>query len=88
MVKFFMGSSYLQKIIYFPESFYDRLEEFENLIDEDLELSEPRIKGKGSFSKFVRICILKYIMQEKQKKENQLNQGDPSNATTNSNQNS
>ena len=83
-----MASSYLQKIIYFPESFYDRLEEFENLIENDPELSEPRIKGKGSFSKFVRICILKYIMQEKQKKENKLNQGDPSNATTNSNSDS
>ncbi len=88
MVGFFMSSSYLQKIIYFPESFYNRLEEFENLIDEDPELSEPRIKGKGSFSKFVRIYILKYIMQEKQKKENKLNQGDPSNATTNSNSDS
>jgi len=83
-----MPSTYYQKMVYIPESFINRLEQFEKLIEKDPMYSEARIKGKGSFSKFVRICILKYIMQEKQKKENQLNQEDPSNATTNSNSNS
>ncbi len=81
-----MVSSCYQKIVYIPESFYEKLEEFENLIENDPDLAEVKINGKGSFSKFVRMCILNYIevMQEKkQKKENQLNQEDPSNAQTN-----
>jgi hypothetical protein len=85
-------NKYYQKMIYFPENFGEEIEQFEKLIVLDKRYAEPKIKGKGSFSKFVRVCMLIYIkqrkeelMQEKKEKEKQLNQGAPSNATPNKN---
>ena len=86
-------NGYYQKMIYFPERYGKVIDEFEKLIVKDPKYAEPKIKGKGSFSKFVRLCMLGYIrkkkeelMQEKEKKEkeNRLNQGAPSNAQANS----
>ena len=64
-------------MVYFPESFEESLKEFEKLIVKDPRYAVPKIKGQGSFSKFVRVCMLVYIkrrteelMQEKEKKEN------------------
>ena len=81
-------------MIYFPENFGEQIEQFEKLIVLDKRYAEPKINGKGSFSKFVRVCMLIYIkqrkeelMQEKEKKEkeNQINIGAPSNAQSNKN---
>ena len=84
-------------MVYFPESFEESLKEFEKLIVKDPRYAVPKIKGQGSFSKFVRVCMLVYIkrrteelMQEKEKKEkeNKINTGAPSNAASNKNSNS
>ena len=75
MIKFFMPSTYYQKMVYIPESFINRLEQFEKLIEKDPMFSEARINGKGSFSKFVRVCMLKYIWQKK--KESELKTSNP-----------
>jgi hypothetical protein len=89
-------NKYYQKMIYFPENFGEVIEQFDKLIVKDKRYAEPKIKGKGSFSKFVRIKMLVYIkrrteelMQEKEKKEkeSQINLGAPSNATPNKNSN-
>ena len=86
-------NKYYQKMIYFPENFREQIEQFEKLIVLDKRYAEPKIGGKGSFSKFVRICMLIYIRQRKEElmqekeKENQLNKGAPSNATPNKNSN-
>ena len=87
-------NGYYQKMIYFPEAFGNVIDEFDKLIVKDSRYAEPKIKGKGSFSKFVRIKMLVYIKQkteellqekEKKEKEKQLNKGAPSNATPNKN---
>lgn len=85
-------------MIYFPENFGEQIEQFEKLIVLDKRYVEPKIKGKGSFSKFVRVKMLVYIkqkneeiMQEKEKMEKerqQLNMGNPSNAESNKNSHS
>ena len=66
-------------MIYFPENFWEVIEQFDKLIVKDKRYAEPKIKGKGSFSKFVRVCMHIYIkrrneelMQEKEK-ENKIN---------------
>ena len=69
MVGFFMPSTYYQKMVYIPESFIHRLEQFEKVIKKDPMYSEARLKGKGSFSKFVRVCMLKYLWQKKKESE-------------------
>ncbi len=48
-------------MIYFPEIFGNVIDEFDKLIVKDLRYAEPKIKGKGSFSKFVRVRMLVYI---------------------------
>jgi len=87
-------NKYYQKMIYFPERFGNVIDEFDKLIVKDPKYAEPKIKGKGSFSKFVRIKMLVYIkqrkeelMQEKEKKEkeNKINTGTPSNAPSDKN---
>ncbi len=83
-------------MIYFPENFGEQIEQFEKLIVLDKRYAEPKIGGKGSFSKFVRVCMLVYIKQRNeelmQEKElgvegdrKKLNLGAPSNATSNKN---
>lgn len=66
-------------MIYFPENFGEQIEQFEKLIVLDKRYVEPKIKGKGSFSKFVRVKMLVYInqkneelMQEKEKMEKEF----------------
>ena len=87
-------TKYYQKMIYFPERYGKVIDEFDELIVKDKRYAEPKIKGKGSFSKFVRIKMLVYIkqrneelMQEKKEKENKINKGAPSNAPSDKNQN-
>jgi len=86
-------NKYYQKMIYFPERYGKIIDEFDKLIVKDKRYAESKIKGKGSFSKFVRIKMLVYIkqrneefMQEKEK-ENKINKGSPSNAPSDKNQN-
>ena len=89
-------NKYYQKMIYFPERYGKVIDEFDELIVKDKRYAEPKIKGKGSFSKFVRIKMLVYIKQrteellqekEKKEKENKINTGAPSNAQSDKNQN-
>ena len=90
-----MASKYTNISIHFPEEFEEELEMFKLNIVTDKNINiKQKYENARLFSFAIRYIIKEYNNyrkrqdQEKQKKENKLNQGDPSNAQTNSNQNS
>ena len=92
-----MTSKYTNISIYFPEDFEHELEMFKLYMFTDKNINvNQKYEGAKLFSLDIRYLIKEYNnyrrrldeKEKEQKKENQLNQGDPSNAQTNSNQDS